>query len=393
MSRRILALLLAVLLPCMLLAPSRAEDDMYIPRTGTEENQTVLASYTLPGETTPGHTFIVHNVRYDGSALVASVTIQPVDGRFAAYTYPICDDPSAVYFEVPDGYEPLGAYCELTLEDASGKTIFYLYATSERRGGAYLETYVFPSLPEGDGAPTTLVLTFGVMETPGQVLHMQVERVALPAPTPGALNEPPVLTADGQPAPAAYIEEVARLSRAHGAYDAWPLTAKQALAQAMQLGGLLGQAEAPDTEQAIDDLVLARYGTPSQPGDLGVASVSRIAQVELGDPTQWNNDTWVWYSRLMMDTGLWNTRSDVDVYETPGPEAIPPEEAVRLAQEWLVSQGTLTQAQAAQAKPLWHYVTHDSDTLRAQLTYCVHLTGIDGASATVFLTPDGTPKE
>jgi len=108
----------------------------------------------------------------------------------------------------------------------------------------------------------------------------------------------------------------------------------------------------------------------------------------MGPYTDWDNETWVWYSKLMFEVGLWNEKSDVDVYETPGQEAILPEDAVRLAEEQLLSQG-YEKEDVESAWRVWHYMTHASDTNREELTYCITFRFADESETYVFLTPTG----
>ncbi|MBR4068063.1 MAG: hypothetical protein IKK08_05475, partial [Clostridia bacterium] len=89
------------------------------------------------------------------------------------------------------------------------------------------------------------------------------------------------------------------------------------------------------------------------------------------------------------EVGLWNENSDVDVYETPGEEAIPPEEAVRLAEEYLISQGHDKEAVEGTWR-VWHYMTHASDISREDMTYCITFRFADMSEEYVFLRPDGT---
>ena len=104
--------------------------------------------------------------------------------------------------------------------------------------------------------------------------------------------------------------------------------------------GLVSEAEAKQlsrqSEKEIDTFMLDRYAFPSAPDDLGNISIDRIAWVEMGPYTDWDNETWIWYSKMMFEVGLWTEHNDVDVYETPGEEAIPPEEAERLSEEQLI---------------------------------------------------------
>jgi len=159
--------------------------------------------------------------------------------------------------------------------------------------------------------------------------------------------------------------------------------------------GLLSKDESKrlsrQSEKEIDAFMLDRYGFEAGNEGIGAISMTRIAWVEMGPYTDWDNETWVWYSKLMFEVGLWNENSDVDVYETPGQEAIPPEEAVRLAGKRLLSQGYEKEA-VENAWCVWHYMTHASDVEREDMTYCITFRFADGAETCVFLTPTGTVR-
>ncbi|MBR4067549.1 MAG: hypothetical protein IKK08_02840, partial [Clostridia bacterium] len=140
-----------------------------------------------------------------------------------------------------------------------------------------------------------------------------------------------------------YFSEIAQITLTSGDYENWSLEEKRYMMTIMGKYGLMSESEARrlsrQSEKEIDVFMLDRYGFEAGTDGLGAISLTRIAWVEMGPYTDWDNETWVWYSKLMFEVGLWNENSDVDVYETPGEEAIPPEEAVRLAEEYLISQG------------------------------------------------------
>ena len=192
-----------------------------------------------------------------------------------------------------------------------------------------------------------------------------------------------------------YFADVASITLTSGDYENWSLEEKRYMMAIMGKYGLISEAEAKtlsrQNEEEIDAFMLARYGFESGTDGLGAISLTRIAWVEMGPYTDWDNETWVWYSKLMFEVGLWNEKSDVDVYETPGQEAIPPEEAVHLAEEQLLLQG-YEEESVENAWRVWHYMTHASDTKREDLTYCITFRFADGSEAYVFLTPMGNVR-
>lgn len=189
-----------------------------------------------------------------------------------------------------------------------------------------------------------------------------------------------------------YFADIAQITLTSGDYENWSLEEKRYMMTIMGKYGLMSESEAEklshQAEDEIDAFMLDRYGFEAGTDGLGAISLTRIAWVEMGPYTDWDNETWVWYSKMMFEVGLWNEHSDVDVYETPGEEAIAPEEALRVAEEHLISQGYDKDAVEG-AWRVWHYMTHASDVNREDLTYCITFRFTDGSEAYVFLTPEG----
>ena len=189
-----------------------------------------------------------------------------------------------------------------------------------------------------------------------------------------------------------YFTDIAKITLNSGDYENWSLEEKRYMMTIMGKYGLISEAEAKRlsrrSESEIDAFMLDRYAFESAPDDLGNINITRISWVEMGPYTDWDNETWVWYSKLMFEVGLWTEHNDVDVYETPGAEAIPPEEAVRLAEEHLISLGYDRQAVEG-AWRVWYYMTHASDVNREDMVYYINFRFGDGSEAGVFLTPTG----
>lgn len=189
-----------------------------------------------------------------------------------------------------------------------------------------------------------------------------------------------------------YLTDIARITLNSGDYENWSLEEKRYMMTIMGKYGLISEAEAKDishrSEREIDAFMLGRYAFESAPDDLGNINITRISWVEMGPYTDWDNETWVWYSKMMFEVGLWNEHNDVDVYETPGEEAIPPAEAVRLAEEHLIAQGYDRQAVEG-AWRVWYYMTHASDVNREDMVYCITFRFGDGSETCVCLTPTG----
>ena len=191
-----------------------------------------------------------------------------------------------------------------------------------------------------------------------------------------------------------YFRQIAQITLTSGDYEAWSLVEKQYMASIMGKYGLIGDAEAKRLSRAdeadIDAFMLERYGFESNP-ELSNISIDRIAMVEMGPYVYWPNETWVWYCDMMFEIGLWTEHNDVDVYETPGDEAIPPDEAMDIAAAHLSEQGC-DPDQLRNAQVIWHYMTHASDVNRENMVYLITFRFSDGREQYVFLTPDGKIK-
>lgn len=188
-----------------------------------------------------------------------------------------------------------------------------------------------------------------------------------------------------------YFSQIAQVTLTSGDYEEWSLEEKQYMASIMGKYGMIGELEAMrlsrEDEADIDAFMLARYGFEGQP-ELSNISIDRIAWVELGPYTDWPNETWVWYCDMMFEIGLWTEKNDVDVYETPGPEAIAPEDAVAIGAAHLIEQG-YNPEQVSGAQVIWHYMTHASDVNREHMVYCLTFRFSEGDERYVNLHPDG----
>lgn len=190
-----------------------------------------------------------------------------------------------------------------------------------------------------------------------------------------------------------YFEDVARIEFESGEYIDWGLKEKRIMVDLLTKYNLITAEETGrmNTEEEIDTYMLDRYGFESAPHDLSAISLTRIAWVEMGPYTDWDNETWVWYTDMMFEVGLWTADSDVDVYLKPGDEAIPPEKAIHIASQELRNRG-ISGHELEHAKVFWHYMTHASDLDRKDIVYLVTFRYADQSEDYVFLTPDGQVK-
>ena len=92
-----------------------------------------------------------------------------------------------------------------------------------------------------------------------------------------------------------FFRDVAHLTLESGDYEDWSLDEKRYMLDIMAKYGLLDEQTAAEaqrqSESAIDDLMLDRYGMESCPDDLSAISLTRIAWVEMGPYTDWSNET------------------------------------------------------------------------------------------------------
>ena len=93
----------------------------------------------------------------------------------------------------------------------------------------------------------------------------------------------------------------------------------------------------------------------------------------------------------MFEVGLWTDGNDVDVYLTPGSEAITPKEAIEIALFHLQKKGYSSET-LANTTVFWHYMTHASDVNREHMVYLITVRFSDNSEEYVFLSPDGTLK-
>ena len=187
-----------------------------------------------------------------------------------------------------------------------------------------------------------------------------------------------------------YFEEVARIEFESGEYIDWGHEEKLTMVDILNKHGLITETQANDmdTEEEIDNFILERYAFESGPDSMSTINLTRIAWVEMGPYTDWDNETWVWYTDMMFEIGLWTAQDDVDIYVMPGEEAIPPQAAIAIAKEHLEEQGVAVSA-LDRAQVIWHYMTHASDISRKHLVYMITFRYEDLREDYVFLTPDG----
>lgn len=189
-----------------------------------------------------------------------------------------------------------------------------------------------------------------------------------------------------------YFAGVAKLTLQSGDYEEWTLEEKRSMLQIMKESGFIeeetARALSKGSEEEIDAFMLKRYVPPDVSDGLGAISLMRIAWVEMGPYTDWPNETWVWFTDMMFEVGLWTDANDVDVYATPGDEAISPAAAIELAKQQLVREG-IPADEVEQCQILWHYMTHASDVEQKELKYLITFRDENQKERYVWVTPDG----
>jgi hypothetical protein len=162
------------------------------PSPDFPESTVTYVSVSQSGEKTAGVTFTVHDVYYDGHLLMYSVTTAPNEKGYTAYNDVLSDDQSSTRADIAakTGSIPLGAYCEGIVYTEDGKEVGidvgkFEFDTGRNEGSTYVRDFGFSFLP--DEAPNELrvILTLGVMETPGQVIgDMELLELKIPLKTP-----------------------------------------------------------------------------------------------------------------------------------------------------------------------------------------------------------------
>ncbi len=189
-----------------------------------------------------------------------------------------------------------------------------------------------------------------------------------------------------------YFEEIAGITMTGGDYADWSLEEKRYMVQTMGKYGILTEGAArrlsQRTEAEIDSFMLERYGAESAPGDLGWISINRIAMVEMGPYVYWDNDAWIWYTNLMLETGLWDQNGDFDRFYVPGDEAVAPATAIENARQSLLKSGVSVQ-RLDSARVIWHYMAGNADTERKYLRYYITFLYPDQSEDRVTVLPSG----
>ena len=181
-----------------------------------------------------------------------------------------------------------------------------------------------------------------------------------------------------------YFEDVARLESQYGYYDDWKLSQKIEMLEIMKQYGILsdeqqtaaltdGDMSDAEREAKIDAFMVERYGIN---GRTDIITLARILDVELGDRDTWTQEQNVWYTQMLIDSGLMG--ADEDVYRMPDESAVPPEEAIAVATAEIMRVWALTEDDLSRYSVEWAYYTHVSDKEESWLHYDITFRPTDG---------------
>lgn len=181
-----------------------------------------------------------------------------------------------------------------------------------------------------------------------------------------------------------FFEDVATLQFESGYYDDWGLTEKQAMVHIMHENGIIddAQAAAMTDEASIDRYMIDRYGIEGRSDVIGLVS---IFETELGSMSGWDQERWVWYCDLMVETGLMKAGGDQYFHYMPGDEAITEAEAISRAAAYIEADFSLPAGSLDQSTAMWHYLTDAADMFDRK--YGRHYVSFDGYE--IWLRPNG----
>lgn len=227
MGYKMLAVCLAVLLaflPLYSLAEGTAGGTGAAPDAAN-----IFAAFTQKGENTPGITYTVQDLYYDGYLLQFSISQAPNGPGYTVYNDVLNDgEMTEEILAIRNaGSIPLGSYCELTALGPDGQEVgSTLISNGSQVGNTAVRTYGFCFQPGAEQPQVRVVVSYGVMETPGQVLGgIQTQSLTIPVQTPAVTRSIRVHRTEGKPL---RLEEVfiAETDQVAGIYAFYPLDPK-----------------------------------------------------------------------------------------------------------------------------------------------------------------------
>jgi len=181
-----------------------------------------------------------------------------------------------------------------------------------------------------------------------------------------------------------FFADVATLQFESGYYDDWGLPEKQTMVRIMHENGIIDDTQAASLtdEASIDKFMIDRYGIAGRSDVIGLVS---IFETELGSMSEWDQDRWVWYCDLMIETGLMKAYGDQYFHYMPGDEAISEEEAISRAAAYIEADNNLPAGSLDRSSAMWHYLTDAGDMETRK--YGRHYVSFEGYE--MWLRPDG----
>lgn len=168
-SKFIIAIMILSLLLIATLNPVNAESNKYV------EPQHIASEMSKKGVDTKGISFIAHDLYFDGSYLMLSVTMRPNDEKFTAVEDTIGDHNSFTYDGKESAENLLGVYCDISVTDLDGNEIGSpINGGGEYNGNAYMRTFVVNFEPDKSYEEVVCNIYYGIMEKPGKLTEEEM---------------------------------------------------------------------------------------------------------------------------------------------------------------------------------------------------------------------------
>lgn len=168
-SKFIISIMILSLLLIATLNPVNAESNKYV------EPQNIASEMSKEGVDTKGISFITHDLYFDGSYLMLSVTMRPNDEKFTVVEDTIGDHDSFTYDGKESAENLLGVYCDISVTDLDGNEIGSLInGGGEYNGNAYVRTFVVNFEPDKSYEEVVCNIYYGIMEKPGKLTEEEM---------------------------------------------------------------------------------------------------------------------------------------------------------------------------------------------------------------------------
>lgn len=206
MNKNKIRIMISIMITALLIVASlslvNAEGDKYT------EPQNVVSEMSKDGVDTKGISFITHDMYFDGSYLMLSVTMRPNDEKFTVVEDTVGDHDKFMYEGKESAENLLGVYCDMTVTDPDGNEIGSLInGGGEYNGNAYVHTFVVNFEPDKIYDEVVCNIHYGIMEKPGKLTEeeMSVYHVVAPIQNKAEKYEVPL---DGLAEELSYIKRL-----------------------------------------------------------------------------------------------------------------------------------------------------------------------------------------